>query len=171
MTGRANGLDASLLFSEKNLAERVGLERRVRGWSTGELAARMTEVGHPMNQSAVWRIENGAPRRRINLDEALGFSIVFELPLEELMSPPQEAMDFRSRQLVQEVVDAYRASREARERLDRAQQAVAAYVDAHPEYEAAVREAYLRFLGDADEARYLAHRPVTAREEGPRAEE
>ncbi len=150
--------DEPLLFSEGNLAERVALEREVRGWSTAELAARMTEAGCPMNQSAVWRIENATPRRRINLDEALGFSTVFELPLEELMSPPQEAMDVRGRQLVQEVVDAYRTSRAAQERMERAQRAVSVYVDAHPQFEAAVREAYLRFLGDPDEAHYLIHR-------------
>lgn len=92
--GQAGG-DVPLLYSEGNAAARVALEREVRGWSTIELAQRVTKAGVKMNQTAVWRIENGEPRRRINLDEALALSRVFELPLEELMSPPLEGLDMR----------------------------------------------------------------------------
>lgn len=77
---KAEGGEVPLLYSEGNVAGRVALEREVRGWSTTELAERVTRAGVKMNQTAVWRIENGSPRRRINLDEALAFSRVFELP-------------------------------------------------------------------------------------------
>ena len=84
---KADGGEVPLLYSEGNIAARVALEREVRGWSTIELADRVSKAGVKMNQTAVWRIENGTPRRRINVDEALAFARVFELPLEELMSP------------------------------------------------------------------------------------
>ncbi|CAM5229491.1 hypothetical protein STANM309S_06630 [Streptomyces tanashiensis] len=52
---------APLLYSEGNAAARIGLEREVRGWSTTELAARMTKAGVPMNQTAVWRHRERQP--------------------------------------------------------------------------------------------------------------
>src|SRR5689334_1442480 len=48
--------EVPLLYSEGNVAARVALEREVRGWSTTELAERVTRAGIKMNQTAVWRI-------------------------------------------------------------------------------------------------------------------
>ncbi|MFF4926883.1 helix-turn-helix domain-containing protein [Kitasatospora sp. NPDC001261] len=95
-------------LSEEHAAERVRLEREYLGWSTGELAKRMTAAGYPMNQSSVWRIESGEPRRRINLDEAIGFAKVFGLPLEEFLGPPESSSDKHITQLTTEVVARYR---------------------------------------------------------------
>lgn len=58
---RPEGGEVPLLYSEGNVAARVALEREVRGWSTTELAERVTRAGIKMNQTAVWRIENGTP--------------------------------------------------------------------------------------------------------------
>ncbi|MCX5106175.1 XRE family transcriptional regulator [Streptomyces sp. NBC_00439] len=108
-----------------------------------------------MNQTAVWRIENGSPRRRINLDEALAFSRVFELPLEELMSPPLEGLDIDSRRLVQEAVEAFYETRDARDRLHRAVVAVADHIKTHPDSSRAINEQCLRLMGDERDARTL----------------
>jgi hypothetical protein len=45
----------------------------------------MTHAGCPMNQSAVWKIENGKPRRRITVDEAVAFASVFKIRVEDLI--------------------------------------------------------------------------------------
>lgn len=58
---KPEGGEVPLLYSEGNVAARVALEREVRGWSTPELAERVTRAGVKMNQTAVWRIENGTP--------------------------------------------------------------------------------------------------------------
>src|SRR5262249_41867695 len=54
--------------------------------------ARFVQIeGVPMTQTGIWRIENGEPRRRIMLDEALAFARVFGLTLEELLTPTDVA--------------------------------------------------------------------------------
>lgn len=152
MTG---GGEVPLLYSEGNVAGRVALEREVRGWSTTELAERVTRAGVKMNQTAVWRIENGSPRRRINLDEALAFSRVFELPLEELMSPPLEGIDVDGRRLVQEAVEAFYESRDAQDRLHRAVVVTAEYIQARPDSSRAIHQQCLRLMGEERDARAL----------------
>ena len=77
------------LGGEETLARRVAYERERRGWSTQGLAQRMTDVGCPINQTAIWKIESGRPRRRITYDEALAFAEVFEVELEDLAIPPE----------------------------------------------------------------------------------
>ncbi|MFE7565035.1 helix-turn-helix domain-containing protein [Kitasatospora sp. NPDC057500] len=107
-SGQPEGAPATPALSEEHAAERVRLEREYLGWSTGELAKRMTAAGYPINQSSVWRIESGEPRRRINLDEAIGFAKVFGLPLEEFLGPPEASSDKHIAQLTTEVVARYR---------------------------------------------------------------
>ncbi|QMU67179.1 helix-turn-helix domain-containing protein [Streptacidiphilus sp. P02-A3a] len=143
------------LYSEGNAAARVGLEREVRGWSTTELAARMTKAGVPMNQTAVWRIENSTPRRKITLDEALGFARVFELPLEELMSPPLAGLDVEARRLIQEAVEAFVEKQAAEDRLHHAVVATAAYLQGHPDASGNLLEQCIRLLSDGREAQGL----------------
>lgn len=146
---------APLLYSEGNAAARIALEREVRGWSTTELADRMTKAGVTMNQTAVWRIENGKPRRKITLDEALGFSRVFEIPLEELMSPPQEGIDLDGRRAVQEAVEAFYEARDAQDRLHDAVVAITHYLQTHPDSSTALHTQCLRLMGDERDARTL----------------
>ncbi|KNB51915.1 helix-turn-helix transcriptional regulator [Streptomyces caatingaensis] len=152
---KAGGGEVPLLYSEGNIAARVALEREVRGWSTTELAERVTKAGVKLNQTAVWRIENGTPRRRINVDEALAFARVFELPLEELMSPPLEGLDVNGRRLVQEAVEAYYETRDAEDRLHHAVVAVAEHIQAQPDSSRAMHEQCLRLMGDEHDARSL----------------
>jgi transcriptional regulator with XRE-family HTH domain len=76
--------------AEDIVARRVAYERERRGWSTAELARRMTEAGVPLNQSSIYKIEKGTPRRTISLDEALAFARVFGRSLDELRSMPDD---------------------------------------------------------------------------------
>jgi transcriptional regulator with XRE-family HTH domain len=71
--------------AEDGLVMRITYERLRRGWSADELARRLTDAGVPINQSAIWRIENATPRRKISLDEAVGFAKVFGMDLADLV--------------------------------------------------------------------------------------
>ncbi|MHC0432762.1 helix-turn-helix domain-containing protein [Streptomyces sp. O3] len=90
---------------EDYVAERIKQEREARGWSTVVLAEKMAEAGHQLNQAAIWRIESGKPRRRVNLDEALGFCKVFGLAMDELTAPPMKYADALVRELVRERIE------------------------------------------------------------------
>ena len=104
---------ARSIASEDNLARRITYEREQRGWSYAGLAQRMTAQGCAIDQSALYKIEKGAPRRRISVDELVAISEVFALPMTELLAPAE---------LV--------AKRTAVEALERYRQARAAYYEA-----------------------------------------
>lgn len=91
------------VLAEEALAARVTFEREGRGWSPGGLASRMTQAGCPMTQSAIWKIENGNPRRRITFDEAVTFARVFEMALEDLSMPPEFVAAERASAAAQEL--------------------------------------------------------------------
>ncbi|MEU6990599.1 helix-turn-helix transcriptional regulator [Streptomyces sp. NPDC046465] len=121
---RAAGSDRPV--PEDYVADRIKQERETRGWSTVALAEKMAEAGHPVNQAAIWRIESGKPRRRVNLDEALGFCQVFGLTMDELTAPPMKYADALVRGLVRDrikkshalaelQIDAQRLEREIRD--------------------------------------------------------
>ncbi|MGP4115482.1 helix-turn-helix domain-containing protein [Streptomyces sp. 4N509B] len=120
-----------LLSGEANVAVRIKLERETRGWSTNALSDRLNEAGFDMNPSAVWRIENG--KRRINLDEAIGFAEVFGLDLRNLVGPPQLAARARAMELIDAVVDAFRQTQRANTAFTTARDALDAYLAEHPD--------------------------------------
>ncbi|GHF62513.1 hypothetical protein GCM10010218_49980 [Streptomyces mashuensis] len=120
-----------LLSGEANVAVRIKLEREARGWSTNALSDRLNEAGFDMNPSAVWRIENG--KRRINLDEAIGFAEVFGLDLRNLVGPPQLAAQARAMELVDAVVDAFRETQRANAAFLKARDDLDAYLAEHPD--------------------------------------
>ncbi|MCX5267414.1 helix-turn-helix transcriptional regulator [Streptomyces sp. NBC_00199] len=120
-----------LLSGEGNVAVRIKLEREARGWSTNALSDRLNEAGFEMNPSAVWRIENG--KRRINLDEAIGFAEVFGLDLRNLVGPPQLAAQARAMELIDAVVDSFRETQRANAAFTKARDALDAYLAEHPD--------------------------------------
>ncbi|MER6080528.1 helix-turn-helix domain-containing protein [Streptomyces sp. NPDC054770] len=120
-----------LLSGETNVAVRIKLEREARGWSTNALSDRLNEAGFEMNPSAVWRIENG--KRRINLDEAIGFAEVFGIDLRNLVGPPQLAAQARAMELIDVVVDAFRGTQRANAAFTQARDALDAYLAEHPD--------------------------------------
>lgn len=120
-----------LLSGEDNVAARIKLEREARGWSTNTVSDQLNEAGFEMNPSAVWRIENR--KRRVNLDEAIGFAQVFGLDLRNFVGPPRLAAQGRAMELIDQVVDAFRASQRANAAFTRARVALDTYLDQHPD--------------------------------------
>ncbi|MGP4115197.1 helix-turn-helix domain-containing protein [Streptomyces sp. 4N509B] len=118
------------------------LERETRGWGTNSLSDRLNAAGYEINPSAVWRIENG--KRRVNLDEAIGFAEVFGISLENLVGPPRLAAHSRAMDLVEQIRRGYREVHHASLALTRARDALDAYLAEHPdvreEAEATVRQ-------------------------------
>lgn len=66
---------------------RVRFLRERKGWSQGQLARHVTDAGVPMQQQAIWKIENGNPPRRISLSEAIALGQVFDIAPTELAEP------------------------------------------------------------------------------------
>ncbi|MFE0101312.1 helix-turn-helix domain-containing protein [Streptomyces sp. NPDC059009] len=120
-----------LLSGEDNVAVRIKLEREARGWSTNALSDRLNEAGFEMNPSAVWRIENR--KRRINLDEAIGFADVFGIDLRNLVGPPKLAVQARAMELIDAVVDTLRERQRASVAHAKATDHLDAYLAEHPD--------------------------------------
>ncbi|MFE2044114.1 helix-turn-helix domain-containing protein [Streptomyces sp. NPDC059477] len=126
-----DGQEGVLLSGEENVAVRIKLEREARGWSTNALSDRLNEAGFDMNPSAVWRIENR--KRRINLDEAIGFAEVFGVSLRNLVGPPRLAAKARAMELIDDVVAAHRETQRANHAFTQARDAFDAYIAEHPD--------------------------------------
>ncbi|MFJ6408163.1 helix-turn-helix domain-containing protein [Streptomyces hydrogenans] len=120
-----------LLKGEENAAKRIKAERENRGWSTTTLSDRLNEAGYEMNPSGVWRIENG--KRRINLDEAIGFAEIFGVSLSNLVGPPGLAAAGRAMELIDTVVAANAAAQRAQHAYRRVTAELADYLDEHPD--------------------------------------
>ncbi|WP_434591966.1 helix-turn-helix domain-containing protein [Streptomyces sp. A5-4] len=120
-----------LLSGEENAAVRIKLERDKRGWSTTTLSERLNEAGYDMNPSAVWRIENR--KRRINLDEAIGFADVFGVDLQNFAGPPRLAAKGRAMELIGKVVAAQQATMRAQHAFAQARDGFDAYIAEHPD--------------------------------------
>lgn len=108
------------LAGEDQLAERIAYERERRGWSYEGLAKRMTEAGCPMNQSAIYKIEKGEPRRRITVDELVGFANVFGTNISALVLSRSLVDDAQAARLYGEWKQAEEKAREARRLADAA---------------------------------------------------
>ncbi|MER6911195.1 helix-turn-helix transcriptional regulator [Streptomyces sp. NPDC000594] len=126
-----DGQEGVLLSGEENVAVRIKLEREARRWSTNALSDRLNEAGFDMNPSAVWRIENR--KRRINLDEAIGFAEVFGVSLRNLVGPPRLAAKARAMELIDDVVAAHRETQRANHAFTQARDAFDAYIAEHPD--------------------------------------
>ncbi|WP_300399899.1 hypothetical protein [Nocardioides sp.] len=93
--------------SETNLASRMAVERSERGQSYEVLARLMSEAGCPIQGSALYRIEKGDPPRKVAVDELIALSKVWDLPIEDLLMPPELRDQRRAQALVGELVSAY----------------------------------------------------------------
>lgn len=121
------------IASEENVARRIAYEREQRGWSYAGLASRMTKVGCAIDQSALYKVENSTPRRRISVDELVALSTVLDIPVDELLVPPEIATDKRALELLEN----YHKARDAADEVffDLAEHAVA-----HPRVEGVLRQ-------------------------------
>ena len=150
MDGVEPGSEGPVFVAEANLARRIKRERELIGWSPAKLAQQMTDVGYPLNQSAVWRIENGDPPRRVNLEEAVGFAKVFGITLEDLITPLGDAATPELKRLMQDLVDATRVLREADSVAYQAAEALEEYTNARPGQAHIIREIFLSALVSPD---------------------
>ena len=91
------------IAAEANLADRIRMEREARSLTNEGLAKLMTDAGCSMHGSAIHKIENGEPRRRISVDELVAFASVFETSVEELLTPVELLRKERAKQVVEEV--------------------------------------------------------------------
>ncbi len=66
-------------------AERVRAHREQKGWSQERLARAMTELGHPMHQTAIAKIE--ARLRKVTVDDLLVLAVALEVPPPLLFLP------------------------------------------------------------------------------------
>jgi hypothetical protein len=88
---------------ERVLARRIAEEREARDWTLEMLSRRMEAVGCPLHTSAIFKIETGDKKtgklRRITVDELVAFASVFEISMEDLVTPGA-LRDRRLRRLV-----------------------------------------------------------------------
>lgn len=77
--------------TEDVIADRIREERKARGWSYDVLSQKMAEKGCPIQPTALHRIEQGTPRRRIVVNELVAFVSVFEGQLTDWVLSPSEA--------------------------------------------------------------------------------
>jgi transcriptional regulator with XRE-family HTH domain len=131
VTAPKQGVD--LLASEDALARRITYEREERGWSPGGLADLMTKAGVPMNQSAIWKIEKGEPRRKITVTELLGFTKVFELSVGDLLTAPELIPHQRAQKLCAQWIWRFNQFENALVSCDRARTKLAAHLADHPD--------------------------------------
>ena len=149
-------------------ADRISYERQRRGWSTAELARRVTAAGCKINQSSVWHIENGQPRRKISAGEAVAFAQVFEITLDELMKPP-DAPEKLAVDLDALYIDVVRWDDEGydvRGRIDALEErygAMYGQLEGHPLHSAIIKK-----LGDTREIvpKIVVHRPPRDQDQG-----
>jgi transcriptional regulator with XRE-family HTH domain len=128
-----------LLASEDALARRITFEREQRTWSPEGLAKKMTTAGYPMNQSSIWKIENGQPRRKITVDELVGFSKVFAMPIEDLLVAPEHVPNLQAQQLCNRWLWEFSQFENALTTCERTRKRLADYLDAHPDAADALR--------------------------------
>jgi transcriptional regulator with XRE-family HTH domain len=155
--GAARAAGPERPLPEDHVAQRIKMEREVRGWSTVALAERMTEAGHLINQSAIWRIESGKPRRRVNLDEALGFCKVFDITLDDLTAPPGHIANPQVRRLVGEYVEQWKQWRALGKAMDAVQAELRAYTEAHPDQDDMVKALLTHEMAVASNGEFNHH--------------
>lgn len=114
------------LAGEQHVAERVAVERERRGWSYEQLARAMTNAGCPMNQSAMYKIEKGEPRRRITIDELMAFAQVFGTNVSDLLLDRSIGADAHAAKL-------FVAWDEAQRKADAAREAYEKHVGVNPD--------------------------------------
>jgi hypothetical protein len=82
---------ARKVYAEEHLAKRIAVERAAATppMTLEGLAKRMTDAGCAIQASAIYKIEQGDPPRRITVDELVGFARVFGTTPEDLLTAPE----------------------------------------------------------------------------------
>ena len=109
------------ITEEMQLPARIAYERERRGWSYEGLAQRMTEAGCPIAPSGIYKTEQQG--RRVVVEELVGYSRVFGIPVERLLLPADVAQVDTLREAWQawaSASDAYWRAKQAADRADEA---------------------------------------------------
>lgn len=142
------------IASEQALARRIAIEREKRGWSYDGLASRMTQAGCAIQSSAIYKIEKSDPPRRITVDELVGFSEVFNIPVGNILMPPEIAAREALIELLTDWEMARRSAAEAKSAEDEAWTRLVEYIAEDPEIEPALESAlrgWAKFYFDEDQ--------------------
>ena len=91
------------IASEANLAKRIAYERESRGLSYEGLASLMTDRGCAIQGSAIYKIEKGDPPRRVTVDELVALKQVFEVSIDELLTPMELIEQRQAKELIEEL--------------------------------------------------------------------
>lgn len=86
---------------EANLARRIAHERERRGQSYEALAEAMTKAGCAIAGSSIYKIEKGTPPRRVSVDELVTLAQVWDLPVEDLLTPMELLEQRRAHELIE----------------------------------------------------------------------
>jgi hypothetical protein len=97
------------IASSANVAEWITFKREQGGLSYDALAKAMTDVGCSITGTAIFRIEKGTPRRKIDVDELVAFAEVFDTDVKALLAPVEFARKEWARELVGKVFATYQA--------------------------------------------------------------
>jgi transcriptional regulator with XRE-family HTH domain len=100
-----------------SVARRVQYERQRRNWSYEVLARHVTSAGCRMYPSTPFKIERGDPPRRITLEEFVALAKVFELSLDELLTPVELAHEARAAEVVGEIEEVLSQARTSSNQL------------------------------------------------------
>lgn len=141
---------------ESNLARRIQREREYRGMSYEALAKAMTSAGCSIQASAIFKIEKGDPPRRITVDELVAFADVFEVEIDDLLTPVEVLRTQRGKKILQEIDDADGAFIEA---VGRLMNGYSEYFDLAA-YEPDMREYIDNHRFSFDVANERAHSPI-----------
>ncbi|MGW3571657.1 helix-turn-helix domain-containing protein [Streptomyces sp. NPDC000941] len=74
--------------SGEQVRRNVTRVREARGWDKKELARRVTELGRPMPELAVGRIEAGT--RRVDVDDLVALAVALGVNVSALLLPPTD---------------------------------------------------------------------------------
>lgn len=155
---------ARSVFAERNLAQRVQIEREQRSWTYEGLAARMKARGCTIAPSALYKIEKGDPPRRITVDELVALSQVFEMPMTQLVADPKLLLPGRAADLMEKITlnlitaDVAREAADAAEaEADRLESELDEFLADHPGIGAETLEVFA-----GRRSRIAAHRPDLA---------
>ncbi len=138
------------IYAEAHLARRIAVERERRGWTYEGLAKRMTDAGCSIHASAIYKIEKSDPPRRITVDELVGFSRAFGLPVDQMLVPPEMAKSEAVVSALKAWWAAYVRRMEAQHEEKLAEEALRALIADDPPAQAFLRsqDFFAAFAGD-----------------------
>jgi len=119
--------------AERALADRIAREREARGWSRESLAKRVTDVGCPIDATAIWKIEKGDPPRRIVVNELVALSRVFGTTfMEDLLVDSAPAAVMPLWKVIYPYFEAVDAIGNERARIRKLERQIAARASSYP---------------------------------------